>query len=124
MKKLSVIECKAHVAAWESSGLSKAAYCRRHDLPVKRFYSWCDLYSQRCLQDVVSDMDTSSDRLIETEALFAQLMARPSVVEDSAACTNPLTCELTLPSGVALKIHPLENLKSIADLVGYINEAH
>jgi hypothetical protein len=34
------LEWSNWVEQWESSGLSAAEFCRRHDLPVLRFYSW------------------------------------------------------------------------------------
>lgn len=35
---------KEHVLLWESSGLSKAAYCRRENLTYSTFCSWCREY--------------------------------------------------------------------------------
>jgi hypothetical protein len=29
-----------HVRAWRNSGLSRMAYCQRHDLPVSTFHQW------------------------------------------------------------------------------------
>ena len=44
------LEWSNWVEQWETSGLSAAEFCRRHDLPVLRFYSW-----RRRLRISVSD---------------------------------------------------------------------
>ncbi len=33
-------EWKKHVRAWRDSGLSRTAYCQRHDLEVSTFHQW------------------------------------------------------------------------------------
>ena len=43
-------ERRTHVALWQESGLSKAAYCREADIPYQSFVGW----THRC-QDVVRD---------------------------------------------------------------------
>lgn len=35
---------RGHVLSWQSSGLSKAAYCRQEDLVYGTFCSWCREY--------------------------------------------------------------------------------
>jgi len=38
--KMTRADRAAHVALWRESGLSKAAYCREHDLPYQSFVQW------------------------------------------------------------------------------------
>ena len=43
MKRRSKTERLFHLEAWESSGLSKQAYCELHDLKYGTFMSWFSL---------------------------------------------------------------------------------
>jgi hypothetical protein len=36
---------KKHVKDWRNSGMTQAAYCRRHNLSAKSFYYWRKKYS-------------------------------------------------------------------------------
>lgn len=38
------IHQQKHIAAWQSSGLSQAAYCREHELNAKTFGNWMRIY--------------------------------------------------------------------------------
>lgn len=38
------IHQQKHIAAWHSSGLSQAAYCREHELNAKTFGNWLRIY--------------------------------------------------------------------------------
>ena len=38
-----------HIKLWRICGLSKADYCRQHDLNVGSFYNWCSTESITCL---------------------------------------------------------------------------
>lgn len=42
---------KEHVNARQNSGLSKARYCREHDLNYHRFIYWADKYSDKPVAD-------------------------------------------------------------------------
>ena len=43
------------VSHWQASGLSQAEYCRRHDIDLKRFYSWKLVLEKKvCVETVTS----------------------------------------------------------------------
>lgn len=41
-KRISLTAQQKYIDTWQQSGLSKAAFCRQYDLPVKTFYRWFD----------------------------------------------------------------------------------
>lgn len=41
-KRISLTAQQKYIDTWQQSGLSKAAFCRQYDLPVKIFYRWFD----------------------------------------------------------------------------------
>ena len=43
------------VHQWQRSGLSQAEYCRRHDIDLKRFYSWKLVLEKKVCVDAVAD---------------------------------------------------------------------
>ena len=111
MKKWSAAECEMHVMEWEVSGLSKAAYCRQHEIPEKRFYYWCDLYAER--QMATTPMKSLPIEAEETKTLFAKLMADPV----DPVSVEHLSCDIVMPSGVTLKLDSLPSTQAIVDLV-------
>jgi len=38
-----------HIEAWQSSGMSQAAYCRKQGLNAKTFGNWLRIYRHDCL---------------------------------------------------------------------------
>ena len=40
-----------HIEAWQSSGMSQAAYCREQKLNVKTFGNWLRVYRHDCLDN-------------------------------------------------------------------------
>ena len=43
------------VRQWQVSGLSQAEYCRRHDIDLKRFYSWKLVLEKKVYVETVSE---------------------------------------------------------------------
>lgn len=46
-QKTTLEQRRQHVAAWQSSGLSQAAYCRRHGIKLPTFHTWQGLYKEQ-----------------------------------------------------------------------------
>lgn len=51
-----------HFVDWQSSGLSKAAYCRRHRLATGNFYNWCHILAKA--GDAAPNIDRQPHELI------------------------------------------------------------
>jgi hypothetical protein len=45
---------KAHIQAWNKSGLSQNDYCRRNKLKIKNFWYWKNKFSNNCDSDAVN----------------------------------------------------------------------
>lgn len=60
---------RPHLAAWNGSGLSQAAYCRRHGLSIKSFAYWrrrlrrTEGVADALVPIVVADVPTADERI-------------------------------------------------------------
>ena len=74
---------KAHVLSWQSSGLSKAEYCRRENLVYVTFCSWCRSFKSGQGEFILL---SSSDHVnVQTKRVVAML---------------PNGIELSFPDGI------------------------
>ena len=89
---------KKHVARQKYSGLSKAAYCRQHQLNYNRFYYWSRKEKQ------------PTPRLIPIEIKSVEAISESVSV---TAPMPPVLCTLTLRAGRVLAIHDKGSLHSI-----------
>lgn len=78
---------RKHIAAWERSGLSKAAYCRQHGLCANTMCTW----RKRLAKATVKS---------EKQA-FVELV-RPETVPAPSASIEPL--EIRFPSGCTVRV--------------------
>lgn len=74
---------RGHVLSWQSSGLSKAAYCRREGLVYATFCSWCREYESGQSGFIL----VSGDGLADSELKRAVVLL-------------PNGIELTFPDGI------------------------
>jgi hypothetical protein len=94
----------AHVAAWQSSGVSQAAYCRRHGLSLGSFGYW-----RRQLR---TDRDEPDAGVPEARALLPIHMA--------PMATSPLSSwgvEVCLSNGLRVRLPGLDDAASVVSLV-------
>lgn len=99
---------KAHVAAWKTSGLSKAEYSREHGLSDKTFSRW--------VKEATAIM-ASSTTPASTKQTLVPVM--PDRAKKSPA--NPLkdsSClEINLPNGISIRSRDWPDLGSLSLLI-------
>lgn len=75
-----------HVSRWRSSGLSRAAYCRKHSLSYQPFLSW-----------------TKHSAISEAKPAFIELPRLSTGVGESRSSPLPT---IALPDGLMLRVAP------------------
>lgn len=85
----SLADRTAHLAAWTSSGLSQAAYCRKHGISYHVFRHWRDMSKRQA---------EFPSRLPDAEADFVQLPRPTSTIRIPYASPSAVT--ILLPQGV------------------------
>lgn len=107
-KRLTQAQWKAHIEAWQQSGITQTAYCRKHGLTDKVFSLW-----KRRLQRANSD-DVSP--LSGSEPTIADFL--PVNVVSNATSQGQIL--LRLPNGIELQLAVAAlnslNAKVISDL--------
>lgn len=109
MSKYSKEQRKVFVAAWEADSLTKAEFCRQNKLNTKHFYHWCNRYESG-KQPYLGPAD---------QPLFARLTEKLPVAKTLSA--EQLSLEITLPSGVKLKVIGAVNMQSVSQLAGELS---
>ena len=107
-KRLTQAQWKAHIEAWQQSGGTQTAYCRKHGLTDKVFSLW-----KRRLQREISDDASPLSCSKPTTAEFLPI----NVVSQSPGQGHVL---LRLPNGIELQLAVAAlnglNAKVVSDL--------
>ena len=87
-----------HIKQWEKSGQSQRAYCKKHDLIIKRFYDW-------------KHRITAADN--------SQVSFLPVALKDSAANTH-LSIRIHTPNGYTIEVEDQNGSIAISQLVSMV----
>jgi transposase-like protein len=105
IKKWSAAEKIAFCKAWEQSGLSRSAYCRREGLSLPKFYSW--------LKQQTSNNKSQADgmKFIAVPLSMAQPKEEQSL-------------EVKLPNGLQCRFSRVVNIKQICQVIEELQHVH
>lgn len=81
---------QAQFEQWQSSGLSKAAWCRREQLNVTAFYYWCRIFERK--QGAVSNKTSLSAQTSSSPFLPVALRHESPVVFQLQVADVTLSC--------------------------------
>jgi len=98
-----------HLQRWQHSGLSAAAFCRRHRLALPSFYAW-----RRKLRQEPTPAEAAGAPSADPPVTFLPVLVRP----EPAAPPPPL--ELLLPGGRCLRIPPGFDPAALRDLLALL----
>ncbi len=87
-----------HIKQWEASGQSQRAYCKKHDLIVKRFYDW-------------KHRITAADK--------SQVSFLPVALTDSVS-SNDLSVRIHTPNGFTIEVEDKNGSIEISQLVSMV----
>lgn len=96
---MSIAKWRTHIESYKSSGMSKAAYAKTHELDYNQFIYWCKKYDQHT--------QNRSD-LIQVELPKAN-------PEPPTKALGPIMGVMEYPNGVKLHIHHPDLLKALPD---------
>jgi len=89
-----------HVQRWQESGLSKAAYCQRHNLKASNFYNWSRPAMMQSLA-VTDDKPIPNNPHLKAEpksVAFIPLSVTPSLNDAGCARVKRGGTEVALPT--------------------------
>ena len=69
----STIDWQTHITQWESSGLSKAEYCRQHNLKLGTFYQIVSEHRKKSISNSLVEIPfppSFADQKSQTEPVF------------------------------------------------------
>lgn len=84
---------RTHFTRWQSSGLSKAAYCRQHQLNAGNFYNWCHRFSKATTCEPISDYPRN-------DLIAVSLVDPPTQFASGAATVSRAGTTVELPVGI------------------------
>ena len=83
---------------WQSSGLSKASYCKQHDINTTNFYFWCGVFRK----DPPRPSDPCDDAFADDKPAFV-----PITIRDASPLLTLQCGDVTLSCSAAIAVEQL-----------------